>query len=354
MSSKLFQTLRIREVEFRNRIFVSPMCQYSAKNGVPGEWHFVHYGSRASGGAGGVIFEATAVSPEGRISYGDLGLWNEEQESAFSRITAFVKSQGAVAGIQLAHAGRKGSCEVPWRGGQAILEGANSWPVLAPSALAFAPGSPEPRELSRAEIARVVDDFAAAAGRALRAGFELLEIHMAHGYLLHEFLSPLSNRRSDLYGGQLENRLRLPLEVVRRVRAVWPQHLPLFVRVSATDWVEGGWDLPQTLVLSRYLKEIGVDLLDCSSGGLVADAKIPAGPNFQVPFAEVVRKEAGLLTGAVGLITEPQQAEEIVASGKADAVLIGRGFLKDPHWALHCASALGVKVPWPPQYERAK
>src|SRR5215207_10374929 len=315
----LFSSFRLRGLEFRNRVFVSPMCQYSSRDGLPNDWHMVHLGSRAVGGAGLVCVEATGVSPEGRISPGDTGLWSEEHTRAFAPVASFVKSQGARAGIQLAHAGRKASTDVPWRGGKPLGEDEGGWQPLAPSPLPFAEGYRVPRELSAGEIKEVVGEFAEAARRSLDAGFEVVELHMAHGYLLHEFLSPLSNRREDEFGGGLENRARFPLMVAEAVRRVWPDELPLFARISATDWVEGGWDLEQSVQLSRWLKARGVDLIDCSSGGLVPGARIPVAPGYQATFAETIRREAAVATGAVGLITEPGQAEEIVAKGQADA-----------------------------------
>ncbi|MET0624921.1 MAG: NADH:flavin oxidoreductase/NADH oxidase [Pyrinomonadaceae bacterium] len=350
--SRLFSAFSLRGLEFRNRVFVSPMCQYSSRDGLPNDWHMVHLGSRAVGGAGLVCVEATAVSPEGRISPGDTGLWSDEQARAFEPIASFVKSQGARAAIQLAHAGRKASTEVPWRGGKHLSEAHGGWQTLAPSAVPFGDW-PAPREMTRADIEAVAVQFADAARRALASGFEVVELHMAHGYLLHEFLSPLSNRREDEFGGSLENRARFPLQVAEAVRAVWPDELPLFARISATDWVEGGWDLAQSVQLSRWLRERGVDLIDCSSGGLVPGARIPVAPNYQVPFAETIRKEAGVATGAVGLINEPSQAEEIIATGKADAVFLARAELRDPYWPLHAARELGAEAHWPVQYDRA-
>jgi 2,4-dienoyl-CoA reductase-like NADH-dependent reductase (Old Yellow Enzyme family) len=352
--SVLFSELKLREVRFRNRIFVSPMCQYSSRDGFPTDWHLVHLGSRAVGGAGLVVVEATAVSPEGRISPADSGIWSDGHVPAFARITSFVREQGAVPGIQLGHAGRKASTSVPWRGEGPVLPRDGGWTPVAPSPVAFGPGYPEPREMSRTDIGAVTRDFADAAGRAAAAGFEVVELHMAHGYLLHEFLSPLANRRADEYGGTLANRMRLPLEVARAVRAVWPSHLPLFVRVSATDWVEGGWDVPDTVELARRLKDMGVDMIDCSTGGIAPGVKVPVAPGYQVPFAATVRREVGVPTGAVGMITQPAQAEEIVGTGKADAVLLAREMLRDPYWARHAALALGVEAPWPPQYLRAR
>ena len=352
--SQLFSPLKLRSVQFKNRIFVSPMCQYSSNDGMPTDWHLVHLGSRAVGGAALVMVEATAVSPEGRISPGDSGIWSTDHAQAFKRITAFIKAQSAVPGIQLAHAGRKASTDVPWRGGAPLGLDKGGWQPLAPSPLPFDEYSPLPREMSASDIAGVIAQFARGARHALEAGFEVLEIHMAHGYLLHEFLSPLANRRSDPFGGSLEGRTRFPLKVADSVRQAWPAHLPLFVRISSTDWVEGGWDLAQSIELSRRLKEIGVDLIDCSSAGMVPHARIPAGPGFQVPFAAAIRREADMPTAAVGFITNPVQAEQIVALGEADAVLLAREMLRDPYWPLHAAKALNADVPWPPQYLRAK
>ena len=352
--SKLFTPFKLRDCEFKNRIFVSPMCQYSARDGLAEIWHLVHLGARAVGGAAMVMVEATAVSPEGRISPYDMGLWSEQQAERLAPIAKFIREQGAIPAIQLAHAGRKASTDAPWLSRGALGVDKGGWQVLAPSALPFSLTSPQPRALSTAECDNVVASFVAAAKRALAAGFDVVEIHMAHGYLLHQFLSPLSNLRTDNYGGSLENRARLPLQVTRAVRKIWPQHLPLFVRISATDWVEGGWDLPQSIQLCRWLKEAGVDLIDTSSGGMTADAKIPVEPGFQVPFAAAIRKEVGIATGGVGLITEPEQAEKIVASGEADVVFLARELLRDPHWPLHAARKLGVDVAWPQQYERAK
>lgn len=352
--SRLFDPLKLRGLACRNRVFVSPMCQYSCVNGLVNEWHLVHLGSCAAGGAGMVVTEATAVEPRGRISPADAGLWNDLQAEAWAPVARFVRSQGAVAAVQLAHAGRKASTAAPWDGGAPVPVGAGGWTPVAPSGLPFDKGSPVPQELTGAEVAALPGLFAAAAGRAAQAGFEAVELHFAHGYLVHQFLSPLTNRRTDAYGGGFEGRTRLAREIAVAVRKVWPERLPLLARVSATDWVEGGWDLPQTVELSKALKGAGVDFIDCSSGGTVPDAKPPVGPGFQVPFASAVRREAGLPTGAVGLITEPEQAEEIVSSGKADAVLLGREFLRDPHWPLRAARVLGVEGPWPRQYLRGR
>jgi 2,4-dienoyl-CoA reductase-like NADH-dependent reductase (Old Yellow Enzyme family) len=351
----LFSPFVQRGVTLRNRIVVSPMCQYSCTGGFATDWHLVHLGSRAVGGAAVVLAEATAVEARGRISPHDLGLWRDEQVEPLARVTKFIREHGAVPGVQLAHAGRKASTARPWEGGRPVPAAQGGWPVVAPSALPFAPGHPVPAALDAGDLTGIVQAFAAAAKRALAAGFELVEIHAAHGYLLHQFLSPLSNQRTDRYGGAFENRIRLLLEVTDAVRAVWPERLPLWVRVSATDWAEGGgWDLPQTLALARILKARGVDLLDCSSGGTLPHARIPWGPGFQVPFAEAVRREAGLATGAVGFITEPAQAEKVIAAGQADVVLLAREFLRDPYWPMHAARALSATINWPLQYQRAK
>jgi 2,4-dienoyl-CoA reductase-like NADH-dependent reductase (Old Yellow Enzyme family) len=352
--SVLFSALKLRGVTFRNRVFVSPMCQYSSNDGLPTDWHLVHLGSRAVGGAALVMTEATAVCPEGRISPFDSGLWSDEHAQAFRRITRFVKEQGAVPGVQLAHAGRKASTGLPWHGGGPVGIGEGGWQTVAPSPLPFEEGYPAPREMTMADVEGIRGSFAAAARRAVEAGFEAVELHMAHGYLLHQFLSPLTNVRTEGYGGSLENRMRLPLEVARDVRAAWPERLPLFVRISASDWMEGGWNLEASVELARRLKEAGVDLVDCSSGGIVPRARVPVGPGYQTPFAAAIRREAGIATGAVGMITEPVQAEQIVATGEADAVLLGREMLRDPYWPLRAAHALGAEAPWPVQYLRAK
>lgn len=352
--SALFSRLRLRECDFRNRIFVSPMCQYSSRDGMPNEWHHVHLGSRAVGGAALVMVEATAVSPVGRISPADSGMWSARHSQAFEPIAAFMKKQGAVPGIQLAHAGRKASTDVPWRGDKPLGETEGGWEPIAPSPVPFDKDHSTPREMSREDIEQTLSEFISAAELSLAAGFEVLEIHMAHGYLLHEFLSPLSNHRTDEFGGSPDNRMRFPLQVASALRKVWPDRLALFVRISCTDWVEGGWDLEQSIEFCRRLKEVGVDLIDCSSGAMVPHAKIPAGPGFQAPFAAAIRREVGIATGAVGFITDPAQAEQIVATGQADAVLLGREMLRQPYWPLHAAKALGVDVSWPEQYERAK
>ena len=349
----LFDEWAIGDVVFRNRIGVSPMCQYSAIDGVPNEWHVVHLGSRAVGGAGIVIAEASAVSPEGRITPADAGLWNDAQRDVWARIAAFASAHGAVPGIQLAHAGRKASCDVPWRGGRQLGVDAGGWTTFAPSALTFHDGDVAPRALDVAGIARVIADFRAAAVRASEAGFRVVEIHAAHGYLLHEFLSPLSNRRDDGYGGPLENRARLLREIVAAVREVWPQPRPLFVRVSATDWVDGGWDIDECVQLARWLKDDGVDLVDCSSGGLVAHAKVPVAPGYQVGFAARIRREARIATAAVGLITTPRQAQDIVEADEADLVLVARESLRDPYFPRRAAAELGATIVAPEQYQRA-
>jgi len=352
--SSLFSPLVLRGLTLRNRIAVAPMCMYSAQDGFANDWHLVHLGSRAVGGAALVIQEATAVSAEGRITPDDLGIWQDEHVPFLRRITDFIKAQGAVAGIQLAHAGRKASHTSPWKGGAVVPAEAGGWTTVAPSGVPFTPEEPVPHALSVTEIKQVVADFQMAAQRALDAGYEVIELHAAHGYLLHEFFSPLSNHRTDAYGGAFDNRIRLLLETVDATRAVWPTHLPLLVRVSATDWTEGGWTADETVALAAILKDRGVDLLDCSTGGNVATAPIPVGPGYQVPFATRVRQETGLLTGAVGLITTARQAEDIIASGQADMVLLARELLRDPYFPLHAARELGVDIRWPDQYQRAK
>lgn len=352
--SSLFTSLHIKSVTFRNRIALSPMCQYSAIEGEANDWHLVHLGSRAAGGAGMVIQEATAVLPEGRITPGDLGLYNDRQMEKLKAVARFLKEEGAVAGIQLAHAGRKASCTRPWEGGGQLKPNEGGWTTVAPSSMPFNPGDEAPQELDILGIQMIVRGFRDAAHRALLAGYNLLEIHAAHGYLIHQFLSPLSNHRKDHYGGSFENRISLLLEIVKSVQEVWPENLPLLVRISATDWEEGGWNLHESVELAKILKTEGVDLIDTSSGGLVPWAKIPFSPGYQVPFAEKIRKKASIMTGAVGLITEARQAEKILVRGKADLVLIGRAFLKDPHFALHAAKSLNEEISWPVQYLRAK
>jgi len=351
---RLFSPFEMRSLTFRNRIFVAPMCQYSCVDGVPDEWHLVHLGSRAVGGAALVMAEATAVAPDGRISPSDCGLWNDQQAEAFAPIARFISRQGAVPAIQLGHAGRKASTQPPWLGGGTVTEKNGGWQPCAPSPLAFSTDTPVPSELSKSQLNELCAQFATAAERSLQAGFQVVEVHMAHGYLLHQFLSPLSNKRQDEFGGSLENRIRFPLQVAQQVRDLWPAELPVMVRISACDWVEGGWDLAQSLQLCRELKKLGIDLIDCSSGGLVADAIIPAAPGFQVPFAEQIREQVGIATGAVGLITEAEQAEQIVSSGQADVVLLARELLRNPYWPLQATHQLKAEQPWPVQYERAK
>ena len=351
----LFTPFSLRSVTFPNRVGVSPMCQYSAEDGLANDWHLVHLGARAAGGAGLVLAEATAVSPEGRISPQDLGLWDDRQVAPLARIAAFVSAQGAVPCLQLAHAGRKASTRRPWDGGGPAAPGDGGWvPVLAPSAVPFDDGWQVPVALDEAAMDRLVGAFSAATLRAAEAGFRVVEIHAAHGYLLHEFLSPLSNRRDDAFGGPLANRMRFPLRVVDAVRAAWPDDLPLFLRISATDWVEGGFVPDEAVVFAREARALGVDLVDCSSGGTHPRAQVPVAPGYQVPFAGRVRAEAGVPTAAVGLVTAPRQAEEIVSSGRADLVLLGREMLRRPHWALAASAELGAPLPGPRPYERAR
>ena len=349
----LFSPLTIRDITLRNRIAVSPMCQYSSEDGFASDWHLVHLGSRALGGAGLVFTEAAAVEARGRISPQDLGIWKDEHIAPLARIVRFIEEHGAVAGIQLAHAGRKASTLRPWEGGGFIAESSGGWQTVAPSAVPFRPTDSAPAALSRSEIQETVAAFAAATKRALTAGFRVVEIHAAHGYLLQEFLSPLSNQRTDEYGGSFENRIRLMSEVVEAVRAVWPEGNPLFVRISSTDWVEGGWSVDDSVALAVRLKALGVDLIDCSSGGNVPGARIPLGPGYQVPFAQRIRNEARILTGAVGLITDPHQADIIIREGEADLVLLARELLRDPNWPLRAAAALGQQLEPPVQYGRA-
>lgn len=347
----LFSPLTIRGATFRNRIVMSPMCQYVAADGLADDWHLVHLGSRAVGGAALAVVEATAVLPEGRISPGDLGIWGDQHIEPLARIARFVRSQGCLAGIQLAHAGRKASCDLPWRGGVRLRTAdAGGWDVVGPSPVPFHDDDPTPTPLEDDGIEGIVAAFESAADRALAAGFDVIEIHSAHGYLLHEFLSPLSNHRTDQYGGNLENRMRLALRVAERVRQRLPESSPLFVRISATDWVEGGWDADQSVVLARRLKDVGVDLIDVSSGALVPRARIPVGKGYQVPLARKVRDEAGVATGAVGLITEPSHANEIVTGGDADLVFLGRELLREPYWPHKAGQALGIEPTWPLPY----
>lgn len=352
----LFDSFTVKSVTLRNRIGVAPMCMYSSGDGLATDWHLVHLGTRAVGGAGLVIAEATAVLPEGRITPGDAGLWDDRQVEPLARINRFIQQQGAVTGIQLAHAGRKASASRPWEGGAHLADGEGGWPVVGPSPIAFGDDLPKvPHALTVAEIQETVAAFVAAARRALAAGYQWLELHGAHGYLAHQFLSPLSNQRTDAYGGSFENRVRFLLETTRAVRAIWPDRLPLSVRLSCTDWVDGGWSLEESVALSALLKAEGVDLIDCSSGGAVPHARVPVAPNYQVPFSERVRREAGIATAAVGLITEAAQADAIVAREQADLVYLARQFLRDPYWPYHAAKVLGQadRLPPPPQYGRA-
>ena len=352
--SKLFSSLKIRGTEFKNRIAVSPMCQYSSLDGMPTDWHLIHLGSRAVGGAALVIQEATAVSPEGRISPEDAGIWSDEHTEAYKKITSFIKSQKSISGIQLAHAGRKASTYAPWRGNGEVKIEDGGWQTYAPSSIRFSDSYPLPKEMSKEDIEKVIDDFRNAATRSIEAGFGVIELHFAHGYLVHQFYSPLSNKREDEYGGSLENRCRLAIEIAEAVRSVIPDGIPLFARISSTDWVEGGWDIEQSVKLVRLLKNAGVDLVDCSSGGNVLRAKIPVGPGYQIPFSARIKKDVNILTGGVGLITKPLQAEEIISSGEADMVLLAREMLRDPYWALNAAKELNVDIEYPEQYLRAK
>ena len=353
--SKLFSSIKIRSIEIKNRIVVSPMCQYSSNDGIPTDWHLVHLGSRAVGGAGIVFTEATAVSPEGRISPDDAGIWNDVQVNAYKKITSFIKSQKSVPGIQLAHAGRKASTFSPWKGNGKVSIENGGWQTLAPSAIQFGDDYPSPKEMDYKDIKVIIDQFREAAKRSIDAGFDIIELHFAHGYLVHEFLSPISNHRTDNYGGSLENRCRFAIEIVKSVREVIPDATPLFVRISASDWVEGGWDIEQSVQLAKWLKDIVVDLIDCSSGGNVSNAKIPAGPGYQIPFSQRIKKEANILTGGVGFITTAEQADQIINSDQADFVFLAREMLRDPYWALHAAKKLNVELDnFPKQYLRAK
>lgn len=354
MKISLFQPLTIRSITLKNRIAVSPMCQYSAVDGFANDWHLVHLGSRAVGGAGLIVMEASAVSPEGRITPDDIGIWKNEHIPFLQRITAFISLQGTVPGIQLAHAGRKASHQSPWKGAKPLAKEAGAWQTIAPSAIPFKDTDPIPVAMNTDAIRQLVSDFRTAAARALQAGFKVVEIHVAHGYLINSFLSPISNQRPDEYGGAFENRTRLLVEIVHAVRSVWPHDYPLFVRISASDWVEGGWTIDDSVVLSAVLKNINVDLIDCSSGGNSAAAKIPVTPMYQTPFAERIKKETGILTGAVGMINTAEEAESIISSERADIVLLARQFLRDPYFPLHAAKELAVEVDWPNQYLRAK
>ena len=350
----LFEPIKIRSVDLKNRIVVSPMCQYSSVDGIANDWHLVHLGTRAAGGAGLVITEAAAVSEEGRITPDDLGIWKDEHIEFLKRIVDFIESQSSVAGIQLAHAGRKASHTSPWKGSRPLTAEEGAWATLAPGEIGYKPTDPLPKAMTKDDIQKVIDDFATAAKRALLANFKVIEIHAAHGYLLNEFLSPLSNHRNDEYGDSFENRIRLLLAVVEAVRSEWKNALPLFVRISSTDWVEDGWTETDSVALAKILKEKEVDLIDCSSGGNSPEQKIPIGPMYQVPFAEKIKKETGILTGAVGMITTANEAEQILIGQKADLVVMARQFLRDPYFPLHAAKELGSEIPWPVQYERAK
>lgn len=351
---ELFRPLKIREIELKNRIAVSPMCQYSGRDGFANEWHLVHLGSRAVGGAALVMTEATAVSPEGRISIDDIGIWKDEHIDYLNKITDFILQQNSVPGIQLAHAGRKSSRTSEWNGDRLLSIPEGGWEAVAPSAIPFSDETAKPAELNKEGIGKVISDFKSAAIRALKAGFRVAEIHAAHGYLIHEFMSPLTNKRKDEYGGIFGNRIRLLLEIVDAVRSVWPDEYPVFVRISAIDWRDDGWTLDDSIALAAILEKNGVDLLDCSSGGAVPDLAIKAGPGYQVQFAEQVRRKTGILTGAVGIITTPAQAEEIISNGQADIVSLAREFLRDPYFPIHAAMTLGADILWPVQYERGK
>ena len=348
--AKLFEVLKIRDLIIRNRIFMSPMCQYSAIDGLPNDWHFVHYGSHAIGGAGLIIIEATSVNPEGRISSQDLGIWNEEQMLAFKKINTFIKSQGSATGLQIAHAGRKASSRAPWQ-----IAPHKDWITKAPSALPFSEKSTKPVEMTLQDINDVIQAFELATLYCREADFDVIEIHMAHGYLLHEFLSPYSNQRTDSYGGSIENRMRLPLQIADTVRKAWPQTKPVFVRISATDWIEPqGWTIADSIVFSQKLKDLGIDFIDCSTGGNVANAQIPVEKNYQVEFAHTIKQKVQIMTGAVGLITEAEQANQILTANQADAVLLGRELLRNPNWPLIASQKLKVDFQWPNQYMRAK
>jgi len=362
--SLLFSRYKLRDLEFRNRVFMAPMCQYSARNGLVKDWHAIHYGARAVGGAGLIMVEATAVTPEGRITPGDLGLWSDRQIDGLAVLAGVIKSQGAVAGIQLSHAGRKASCHAPWKEGGGTISSRNvGWQPIGPSPLSVDSEFPVPRVMTEKDIDSLVESFEMAARRALRAGFQVVEVHMAHGYLLSSFLSPLTNQRSDQYGGSWKNRVRFPLLIAETVRRVWPSGLPVFVRISCTDWLEGGWDMDQSIRLARALLDRGIDLIDCSSGGLTAQSGlpglvektiIPASSGYQVPFAAAIRRQVEIATGAVGLINAPEQAEQTIVTKSADAVFLGRILLRDPYWPLYAAKKLGVEVDWPNQYQAGR
>ena len=352
--SRLFSPIKIRSLQLKNRIVVSPMCQYSSEDGLPTDWHFVHLGSRAVGGAALIIMEATAVSPEGRISPDDAGIWSDKHAEAYKKITAFIKSQNSIPAIQLAHAGRKASTYAPWKGRGAVDEKEGGWQTIAPSPIPFSDNYPIPKEMSKQDIQDVLGQFKLATERSIEAGFQIIELHFAHGYLVHEFLSPLSNFRNDEYGGSLENRCRLAIEIARNVRNTIPEEMPLFVRISSTDWVEDGWDISQSVKLAEWLKDTGIDLIDCSSGGNVAKADIPLEPGYQVPFSDEIRKKVEILTAGVGLITSPEQAENIIRTGQADLIVLAREMLRNPYWPLYAAEKLKTDIQWPDQYKRAK
>jgi 2,4-dienoyl-CoA reductase-like NADH-dependent reductase (Old Yellow Enzyme family) len=350
----LFEPIKIRSIELKNRLAVSPMCEYSSVDGFANDWHLVHLGSRAVGGAALIITEATAVSPEGRITHDDLGIWKDEHIEFLKRITSFIEEHGCVPGIQLAHAGRKASHFSPWKGGKALEKNEGAWETFAPSAIAFKDGEPLPKEMNKEDIKKLIEDFSAATERALKAGFKIFEIHAAHGYLINEFLSPLSNKRNDEYGGAFDNRIKIIIEIVEAVRKIITNELPLFVRISASDWVEGGWTIDDSVKLANILKAKGVDLIDCSSGGNSPNQKIDIKPMYQVHFSEKIKKETGMLTGAVGLITTAKEAEQILSEGQADLIIMAREFLRDPYFPLHAAHELAQDVEWPVQYVRAK
>ncbi len=354
MSALLFETLQIKSITLKNRIVVSPMCEYSSKDGFANDWHLVHLGSRAVGGAGLILTEAAAVSPEGRISPDDLGIWKDEHIPFLQRINQFIVQQGSVPGIQLAHAGRKASTSSPWKGHCSLTIKEGGWQTVAPSAISFNIGEPLPHELNKADIQKCIDDFKTAASRSMHAGFKVIEIHAAHGYLIHQFLSPITNKRTDNYGGSFENRIRFLLEILAAIQTVWNEMLPIFVRISATDWIAGGWTIEESIKLSKQLKTQGVDLIDCSSGGIAPEQKIIVAPLYQVPFAEEIKNKTGILTGAVGLITNAHEAEEILQNGQADLIFLARQLLRDPYFPLHAAQALDAQIDWPVQYERAR
>lgn len=352
--SRLFSPLKIRNLVLKNRIVMSPMCQYSAVDGFANDWHLVHYGSRAIGGAAVIVQEATAIVPEGRISYGDLGIWKDEYIAKLSEITGFVSKNGAIPGIQLAHAGRKASCDLAWNGGGQLKEGSNSWTTVSASAIPFYETDNSPAELSKEQIEKTIHDFALAAQRAIKAGYKIIEIHAAHGYLIHQFLSPLTNKRRDEYGGAFDNRVRLILRIVDAIVPLLDEDHSLWVRISATDWVEGGWNIEESAKLTRLLKSKGVDVIDVSTGGNIPHVKIPVEKNYQVPFAEEIRKQTSIITGAVGMISDAAQAEEILKKVQADLIFVGRELLRDPHFPLHAAQELKDSIEWAKQYIRAK